>query len=150
MQTLLVFAVLMAGAPAAQADNKAIAIDEQVRAYGGPQLQLMQDILTKIAVAIETSKVPIVPSTVVNMGGEGGEGAGANMNAFGLLMGLMATEKLGEFTTDNRPVDPSQLQMVAEIKKQMRDQAVAEAKQPSKPAQKPAPEPPATPPSAEV
>lgn len=130
--------------------GKAIAIDEQVRAYGGPQLQLMQDILTKIAIAIETSKVPIVPQTVVNMGGEGGESAGANMNAFGLLMSLMATEKLGEFAVDDRPVDPSQLQMVAEIKKQMRDQTVASAKQAPKPAAKPAPEPPAAPPSAEV
>jgi uncharacterized membrane protein YqiK len=127
--------------------GKAIAIDEQVRAYGGPQLQLVQDVMTKLALAIETSKVPIVPSTVVHMGGEGGAGDSANMNAFGLLMGLMATEKLGEFTADDRPVDPSQLQMVAEIKKQMRDQAVAETKQPAKPAVK-TPEPPA--PSAEV
>ncbi len=125
--------------------GKAIAIDEQVRAYGGPQLQLMQDVMTKLAAAIESSKVPIVPSTVVNMGGEGGDGSGSSMNAFGLLMGLMATDKLGEFTAAaERPIDPSQLQMVAEIKKQMRDQAAAETKQPAKPA----PEPPA--PSAEV
>lgn len=131
--------------------GKAIAIDEQVRAYGGPQLQLMQDIMTKLATAIESSKVPIVPSTVVNMGGEGGDGSGSSMNAFGLLMGLMATDKLGEFTAAaDRPIDPSQLQMVAEIKKQMRDQAVAEAKAVPKPAAKPAPEPPAAPPSAEV
>jgi len=124
--------------------GKAIAIDEQVRAYGGPQLQLMQDVMTKLATAIESSKVPIVPSTVVNMGGESGDSS--SMNAFGLLMGLMATDKLGEFTeAAERPIDPSQLQMVAEIKKQMRDQAVAEAKQPAKPK---APEPPA--PSAEV
>jgi len=59
------------------------------------------------------------------------------MNAFGLLMGLMATDKLGEFTASaERPIDPSQLQMVAEIKKQMRDQAVAEAKQSAKPVPK--------------
>ncbi len=128
--------------------GKAIAIDEQVRAYGGPQLQLMQDVMTKLATAIESSKVPIVPSTVVNMGGEGGDSS--SMNAFGLLMGLMATDKLGEFTAAaERPIDPSQLQMVAEIKKQMRDQAVAEAKPAAKPSTK-APEPPAAPPSAEV
>ena len=72
------------------------------------------------------------------------------MNAFGLLMGLMATDKLGEFTAAaERPIDPSQLQMVAEIKKQMRDQAVAEAKPAAKPSTK-VPEPPAAPPSAEV
>ncbi|MEN6429375.1 MAG: SPFH domain-containing protein [Coriobacteriales bacterium] len=110
--------------------GKAIAIDEQVRAYGGPQLQLMQDVLTKVAMAIESSKVPIVPSTVVTMGGDGGEAASANMNAFGLLMSLMATEKLGEFTTAERPVDPAQAEMVAEIKKHMRDQAAAESRMP--------------------
>ena len=72
----------------------------------------------------------------------------SRMNAFGLLMGLMATDKLGDFTAAaERPVDPSQLQMVAEIKKQMRDQAVAEAKQSAKPAPK-APGSPA--PDAEV
>jgi hypothetical protein len=75
---------------------KAIAIEEQVAAYGGPQLQLAQDVMTKLASAIETSKVPIVPQTVVNMGGaEGGDASGVSNNAFGLLLALLTTEKLG-------------------------------------------------------
>ncbi|MBU4556322.1 MAG: flotillin family protein [Actinobacteria bacterium] len=99
--------------------GKAIAIDEQVRAYGGPQLQLMQDVMTKIATAIETSKVQIVPSTVVNMGGGEGDGA-ASSNAFGLLMAMLSTEKLGEMTTKNAPADPAQREMVAAIKADLR------------------------------
>ena len=76
--------------------GKAIAIEEQVAAYGGPQLQLAQDVMTKLASAIETSKVPIVPQTVVNMGGgEGGDTSGVSNNAFGLLLTLLTTEKLG-------------------------------------------------------
>ncbi|MHB1340572.1 MAG: SPFH domain-containing protein [Coriobacteriia bacterium] len=125
--------------------GKAIAIDEQVRAYGGPQLQLMQDVMTKLATAIETSKVPIVPSTVVNMGGGEGGGDGSNMNAFGLLMSLMATDKLGEFTAAaERVADPAQAAMVASIKKQLADQAAAEVRA-GKDATKEAPKP-----SAEV
>ena len=76
--------------------GRAIAIEEQVNAYGGPQLQLAQDVMTKMAQAIETSKVPIVPQTVVNMGGgEGGGDANASNNAFGLLLALLTSEKLG-------------------------------------------------------
>ena len=76
--------------------GRAIAIEEQVNAYGGPQLQLAQDVMTKMAQAIETSKVPIVPQTVVNMGGGEGVGdANASNNAFGLLLALLTSEKLG-------------------------------------------------------
>jgi len=102
--------------------GKAIAIDEQVRAYGGPQLQLMQDVMTKLATAIETSKVPIVPSTVVNMGGgSDGDGGAAGSNAFGLLMAMLATEKLSGMTTTSAPADPAQQEMVASIKAGLRD-----------------------------
>jgi len=75
--------------------GRAIAIEEQVNAYVGRQLQLAQDVMTKMAQAIETSKVPIVPQTVVNMGGGEGGGDGTSNNAFGLLLALLTSEKLG-------------------------------------------------------
>lgn len=75
--------------------GKAIAIEEQVAAYGGPQLQLAQDVMTKLAAAVQSAGIPIVPQTVVNMAGGDGEGAGANTNAFGLLLTLLTAEKLG-------------------------------------------------------
>jgi uncharacterized membrane protein YqiK len=112
--------------------GQAIAIEEQVRAYGGPQLQLIQDVMTKLAAAIQTSGVPIVPQTVVSFGdGEGGEGGkgggGSSNNAFGLVMGLLATEKLGALTAAaSAPADAEQAKSVAELKRQiMRDAGAA-------------------------
>jgi len=104
--------------------GKAVAIEEQVRAYGGPQLQLIQDVMTKVALAIETSKVPIVPSTVVSMG-DGGEGGGSNTNAFNLLMTLLATDKLGDISQVLQSADPAQAEMVAALKGRMRAEMAA-------------------------
>lgn len=73
--------------------GKAIAIDEQVKAYGGSQYQVIQDIMTKFTNAIEKSKIDIVPKTVVSMGG--GQGANSSANAFEMLLGLLISEKLG-------------------------------------------------------
>ena len=38
-----------------------MAIEEQVRAYGGPRLQLTQQVLTRFAEAIQASQVDVVP-----------------------------------------------------------------------------------------
>lgn len=71
--------------------GRAIAVEEQVKAYGGPQYQVVQDIMDKFTAAIEKSKIDIVPKTVVSMGS--GEGSAAN--AFEMLLGLLVSEKLG-------------------------------------------------------
>ena len=71
--------------------GKAIAIEEQVRAYGGPQYQVTQDIMNRFTTAIERSKIDIVPRTLINMGGEGNSAG----NAFDTLLGLLVSEKLG-------------------------------------------------------
>ena len=73
--------------------GKAIAIDEQVKAYGGPQYQVVQDVMTKFTAAIEKSKIDIVPKTVVSMGG--GAEQGSSVNAFEMLLSLLVSEKLG-------------------------------------------------------
>jgi hypothetical protein len=73
--------------------GKAIAVEEQVKAYGGPQYQVTQDIMNKFTAAIKESKIDIVPKTVVNMGSK--DGAGSGVNAFEMLMGLLISEKLG-------------------------------------------------------
>ncbi len=119
--------------------GKAIAIEEQVSAYGGPQLQLAQDVMTKIAQAIETSKVPIVPQTVVSMGDGHGDGqSAAGTNAFGLLMALLTAEKLGSpIVTAKAPVDAERLKQVREMRAEVRA-AAQEAKQAAEqPAAKP-------------
>jgi hypothetical protein len=72
-----------------------------VQAYGGPGFVLTQSVMERFSAAVENGQIPIVPRTVVEMGGgDGPNGGGGGTNAFGLLMTLLATEKLtGEPTT---------------------------------------------------
>ncbi len=72
--------------------GKAIAVEEQVRAYGGPQYQVVQDVMSKFTAAVENAKIDIVPKTVVHMGGAE---QGSSVNAFEMLMSLLVSEKLG-------------------------------------------------------
>jgi len=117
--------------------GRAIAIEEQVNAYGGPQLQLAQDVMTKLAQAVETSKVPIVPQTVVNMGGgEGGEGAVGN-NAFGLLLALLTSEKLGAPIVP-QATDAGRSAQVAALRASVMDGATRTAEQTTPAAEEPA------------
>lgn len=73
--------------------GKAIAIDEQVKAYGGPQYQVVQDVMSKFTAAIERAKIDIVPKTVMSMGNK--DGQGSTVNAFEMLIDLLISEKLG-------------------------------------------------------
>jgi uncharacterized membrane protein YqiK len=70
--------------------GQAIAIDEQVQAYGGPQFQVMQQVMARFAEAIQTSGVDVVPRVLLG-GAEGGTSGG-------LIEGLLAmllSDKLG-------------------------------------------------------
>lgn len=78
--------------------GKAIAIEEQVRAYGGSQYQVIQDIMSKFTQAVEKAKIDIVPKTVISMGS--GEKGGSAANAFEMLLGLLVSEKLGVKVSD--------------------------------------------------
>lgn len=74
---------------------KAQAIDAQVRAYGGAEYRVIQEVVDKLSDAIKGSQVDIVPRTVVNMGnnGDGGEnGTGTIVDA---LLKLITIDKLG-------------------------------------------------------
>nr|WP_320024582.1 SPFH domain-containing protein [uncultured Acetobacterium sp.] len=85
--------------------GKAIAIDEQVKAYGGPEYQVVQDVMTKFTSAIEKAKIDIVPKTVMSLGGR--EGQSSSFNAFEMLIDLLISEKLGvELNPDGKVDDP--------------------------------------------
>lgn len=71
--------------------GKAIAVDEQVKAYGGPQYQVLQDIFTKFADAIRNGNIDIVPKTLLNMGDDKGNSS----NMLFSLIALLTGEKLG-------------------------------------------------------
>lgn len=74
--------------------SKAIAINEQVKAYGGPKYQVLQDIVAKYTKAIESGQIQIVPNTYVNMGGAKEDGSGLNpLEAF---LTLLLSKKLDD------------------------------------------------------
>jgi len=74
---------------------QAIAIDEQVKAYGGPRLQVTQQVMSRFAEAIERARVDIVPKIVMG-GGGGGDGASGGTNVLQALLGVLLSEKLGD------------------------------------------------------
>lgn len=72
--------------------SKAIAAKEQVNAYGGSQYKIVQDVMNNFAEAIKTSKVDIVPKTIITSGSN--EDGKAVPNAFESLVMLLLSEKL--------------------------------------------------------
>jgi uncharacterized membrane protein YqiK len=80
---------------------QAMAIEEQVRAYGGPRFQLTQQVMNRFAEAVEQARVDVVPKILIGGGqtGAGGNGAGGGtMGTGNVLEGLLAillSEKIG-------------------------------------------------------
>jgi len=112
----------LAGAEAQRAVRvgiaQAMAIDEQVRAYGGPQFQLTQQVMNRFAEAIETSGVDVVPRVVV--GGSGGNGHGGSVTSSSIMEGLLTmllSERVGGVVGESRPASPE----AEEIRKSIRD-----------------------------
>jgi len=71
---------------------QAIAIEEQVRAYGGPQFQLTQQVMSRFAEAIQQSGVDVVPRMVVGASQNGHGGSGSVMEG---LLSMLLAEKMG-------------------------------------------------------
>ncbi|MDF2941970.1 MAG: band 7 protein [Herbinix sp.] len=88
---------------------KARAIDAQVKAYGGAEYRVIQEVTDKLSDAIKNSKVDIVPKTVVNMGGNGnndnGNGSSTIMDT---LLKFITLDKLG-VSLDNSSDSPVEL-----------------------------------------
>jgi regulator of protease activity HflC (stomatin/prohibitin superfamily) len=53
---------------------RAVATEEQVRAYGGPSFQVTQQVMQAFADAVKESKVEVVPRMLVGGGAAGGGG----------------------------------------------------------------------------
>jgi len=67
-------------------------IEKQAAASGGAQYQLTRQVIERLAEALETSGVDIVPRVQINTGGEAG-GVGAGGGAFQALIGMLLSEK---------------------------------------------------------
>ena len=73
---------------------QALATEEQVRAYGGPQFQVTQQVLNRFAEAIQQSGVDVVPRVVVG-GGNGEKGGSTQSNIMEGLLTMLLSERFG-------------------------------------------------------
>jgi uncharacterized membrane protein YqiK len=78
---------------------QAMAIEEQVRAYGGPRFQLTQQVMARFAEAIEEARVDVVPKIVIGSthGGNGAGGAAGlgGSTIFEALLALLLSDRVG-------------------------------------------------------
>ncbi|MBI5565599.1 MAG: hypothetical protein HY870_11920 [Chloroflexi bacterium] len=89
---------------------QALATEEQVRAYGGPQFQVTQTVLSRFAEAIQQAGVDVVPRIMI--GGQDGSN-GSIMEA---LMAMLLSERLGAGATNQSPRSPEAEAMLAQIR----------------------------------
>jgi uncharacterized membrane protein YqiK len=92
--------------------GQAMAVEEQVRAYGGPVYQLTQQVMGRFAEAIQHSGADVVPKIVMGGGGAGG-GQGSVMET--LLTMLLSDRMLQMTSQPGAPAGPE----VAAIKGQI-------------------------------
>jgi uncharacterized membrane protein YqiK len=74
---------------------KARAIDAQVKAYGGAEFRIIQEVTDKLSDAIKSAQVDIVPRTVVNMGNQDKDNPGSSSTILDTLLKFITLEKLG-------------------------------------------------------
>jgi hypothetical protein len=99
--------------------GQAIAIEEQVAAYGGPQYQVTQQVMNRFAEAVQESKVPVVPQVVVS----GGGGTATSSSVMEGLLTLLLSEKLGLAVgaTGEREPNPVADQLRAQIRESLKE-----------------------------
>jgi len=98
---------------------QALAIDEQVRAYGGPKFQLTQQVMSRFAEAIEHAGVDVVPRILIG----GGNGSGVQGNLLESLLALLLSDRLGERVGEVPPREPE----VEKLRQQIRSAVIATA-----------------------
>ncbi|MBL8101322.1 MAG: hypothetical protein JNM02_02215 [Anaerolineales bacterium] len=99
---------------------QALATEEQVRAYGGPQFQVTQQVLTRFAEAIQTSGVDVVPRVVVS-GGGGEQGSSTSSNVMEGLLTMLLSERFGVMADESAkaPRSPEADALREQIRKDM-------------------------------
>ena len=94
---------------------QALATEEQVRAYGGPQFQVTQQVLNRFSEAVQQSKVDVVPRVVVGASKDGGSG-----NIMEALLTMLLSDRFGALANEaqgKRSDEAEQLR--SEIRKNM-------------------------------
>jgi uncharacterized membrane protein YqiK len=86
---------------------KANAIEAQVKAYGGAEYRVTQEVIDKLTDAIKNTTVDLVPRTVVNMGGGVDQNGSSGSVVLDTLLKLITLGKLG-ITLPETPADNAQ------------------------------------------
>jgi len=79
---------------------QALATEEQVRAYGGPQFQVTQTVLNRFAEAIQQSGVDVVPRVVVSGNSSNGESGSANSSIMEALLTMLLSDRFGALASE--------------------------------------------------
>jgi hypothetical protein len=100
---------------------QALATEEQVRAYGGPQFQVTQQVLTRFAEAIQTSGVDVVPRVMVSGGNNAEGGSSASSNVMEGLLTMLLSERFGVMADESAkaPRSPEADALREQIRKDM-------------------------------
>jgi uncharacterized membrane protein YqiK len=122
----------LAGADAERAARvgiaQAMAIEEQVRAYGGPRYQLTQQVMARFAEAVEKSGVDIVPKVVIGGRGDGGNGSADGSTGSGpmgggtileSLLALLLSERVGIDVAGTTTPSPAAAAVRAELQRRL-------------------------------
>ena len=98
---------------------QALATEEQVRAYGGPQFQVTQQVLNRFSEAVQQSKVDVVPRVVVGASKDGGSG-----NIMEALLTMLLSDRFGALANEAQGKRSEEVeQLRAEIRKSMTGKA---------------------------
>ncbi len=108
---------------------QALATEEQVRAYGGPQFQVTQQVMQRFAEAIQQGGMDVVPRILIKGNGEGDTGTGSVIEA---LMAMLLSDKLGSSVANQGERSPE----IEALRKQIRESMAKPATDASKPAKK--------------
>ena len=94
---------------------QALATEEQVRAYGGPQFQVTQQVLNRFSEAVQESKVDVVPRVVVGASKDSGSG-----NIMEALLTMLLSDRFGALSNEAQSKRSDEVeQLRAEIRKSM-------------------------------
>ncbi len=99
---------------------QALATEEQVRAYGGPQFQVTQQVLNRFSEAIQSSGVDVVPRVVV--GGNNAEGGtSGNSNVMEGLLTMLLSDRFSAMADESAkaPRSPEADALREQIRKDM-------------------------------
>ncbi len=96
---------------------QALATEEQVRAYGGPQFQVTQQVLNRFAEAIQESQVDVVPRVIVGANKDSGSG-----NIMEALLAMLLSDRFGALASEAQGKRSEEAEKLrSEIRKSMTD-----------------------------